>query len=210
MYLVGLELQYIAEHHENLQHIMVFFNVTGSIAGLNLEAKISSWSENEERMVVSCGSMASLPAPLPARSVVGKREIKVQHSHFELKLPTIPSASLEGSEPVQTTLFDAAALKRYSPTSFICSSCSLPLVQSTRVTEYTDLPSEHWEELVDAWMCHTDQKLHEHVVKHASKGFWPTDGQAFVGGSYIMFEGGAVVEDNLRLVEKTKVSVQSS
>jgi hypothetical protein len=202
-----LGLQYIAEHHENLGHIMVFFNVTGAIAGCNLEAEVSPLSGDDELLVVTCRSKATCPVRLPARSIPGKKEVKVQRGHFELQLRTVPPVTPEDSE--HTALFDAAALVKYSPTSFICSSCSLPLVQSARVTEYKDLPSEHWEELVDAWMCHADQKLHDQVIKYATNGFWPRDGQALVGGSYIMFENRSVMEGNLRPVDKTKVSVQA-
>lgn len=189
---------------------MVFFNVTGSLAGHNLEAEVYSGTETADRLVLTCGSRTTSPVRLPARLAPGKKEVKVQSGHFELKLPTIPSSASEYLEPAHTSLFDATALEQCAPTSFICSSCSLPLVQSTRVTEYKDLPSEHWEELVDAWMCHTDQKLHEHVVKHASNGFWPMDGQALVGGSYIVFEKGAVVEGNLVQTEKDTVSTSFS
>lgn len=205
----GLDLHYVAEHHENLQHVMVFLNITGSLAGFNLEAEILSGTDTSERLVLTCGSRTSSPVRLPARLAAGKKEVKVQSGHFELKLPTIPSSSSEYLELAHTSLFDAATLSKCAPTSFICSSCSLPLVQSGRVSEYKDLPSEHWEELVDAWMCHTDQKLHEHVMKHASNGFWPMEGQALVGGSYIVFEKGSVVEGNLVQMSKRTVSISS-
>jgi len=66
------------------------------------------------------------------------------------------------------------------------------------------LPSEHWEELVEAWMCHSDQKLHEHVVKHGKRGFWPKEGEALVGGSYILFEESVVHSNNLNASGKPK------
>jgi len=65
-------------------------------------------------------------------------------------------------------------------------------------------PSEHWQELIDAWMCHPDQKLHEHVVKHGKMGFWPQPDQALVGGSYILFEAACISKANLYVVEATK------
>jgi len=69
-------------------------------------------------------------------------------------------------------------------------------VQSAKIESYRELPSEHWEELVDAWMCHADQSLHEQVVKHG-KGFWPEPKQALVGSSYLLFEESSVVVHNL-------------
>jgi hypothetical protein len=103
-------------------------------------------------------------------------------------------------------MYDATALSKSMPTTFICSSCSLPLVQSTKVKEYKDLPSEHWQELVDAWMCHSDQKLHEEVMENAKRGFWPKEGEALVGGSYILFEDSDVAKAHIRQLEAREVS----
>ena len=102
-------------------------------------------------------------------------------------------------------LLDADQLTRDSPTSFICASCSLPLIQSSKVEKYKDLPSEHWQELVDAWMCHSDQKLHAQVAMH-SRGFWPEKGQALVGGSYILLEESCMVKNNLCPADENKAS----
>lgn len=46
-------------------------------------------------------------------------------------------------------------------------------------------------------MCHSDQKLHDQVVRHGKAGFWPAKGQAYVGGSYVLFEESVVVKQNL-------------
>lgn len=46
-------------------------------------------------------------------------------------------------------------------------------------------------------MCHSDQKLHEHVQKGSKEGFWPTTGEALVGGSYVLMSEDVVVKDNL-------------
>jgi ubiquitin-protein ligase E3 D len=132
----------------------------------------------------------------------------VQGDHYEIKLSTLSASETSPrSSPIESVpLLDATQLSRASPTSFICASCSLPLVQSSTITQYRDLPSEHWQELVDAWMCHSDQKLHEHVSR-CSQGFWPEAGQALVGGSYILFEQSAVARNNLCLSDQSKVSV---
>lgn len=182
-----------------------------------------------------------------------------QRGHWEVKLGTVSSthgvnglgrgAGEEGGD-INSPLLDAGKLTSVKPTSFICASCSLPLVQipqqqqqqqgapsahsgsprsssttpsppplftsstssassesssssasSSYLTAqpftYRDLPSEHWEELVEAWMCHSDQKLHDQVVRHGKAGFWPAKGQAYVGGSYVLFEESVVVKQNL-------------
>lgn len=200
-------MSYVAEHHENLQHIMVFFNVTGAIPGVNLEVDIQPCTDGTEQFLVLSGVEVTLPSPLPARVSPGKPRVNVQSGHFELKLPTVGTP--DPPSPSAVELYDATALSKSMPTTFLCSSCSLPLVQPTKVNEYKDLPSEHWQELVDAWMCHSDQKLHDEVMENAKRGFWPKEGEALVGGSYILFEESGVVETHIRQLEVREVSFVS-
>ncbi|ESK86387.1 hypothetical protein Moror_4980 [Moniliophthora roreri MCA 2997] len=202
------EVSYLAEHHETLQHILVFFTVTGAQAGVDIEAEVlpsftDSLSDEGDRLIIKSGPNTSLPLLLPGRVAPGKKEVKVQSGHYEIKLATLPSIS-SISLPDQRPLLDATQLSQDKPTSFICASCSLPIIQSSKVATYRDLPSEHWEELVDAWMCHSGQKLHEDVVKRTRNGFWPEPGQALVGGSYILFEESAMTHDNIHSPEAPK------
>ena len=186
---------------------MVFFSVTGTIPGVNLEVDIQSGTGDVKQFLVHSGSKTTLPSPLPARVSPGKPIVNVQSGHFELKLPTVGSLDVPFSSAVK--LYDATALSKSMPTTFICSSCSLPLVQSTKINEYKDLPSEHWQELVDAWMCHSDQKLHDKVMENAKYGFWPKEGEALVGGSYVVFEESGVVETHISQLDTREVSLIS-
>ena len=207
--LASMELQvsYVAEYHEGLRHVLAFLNVSGIPPGVNLEASIASDSNDildglESALVLRSGSVESSPLALPARTQFGPQEVRVQGLHYEVKIATLDAHPPRAEEPLP--LLDAEQLRSRAPTTFICASCSLPLVHGARITRYDDLPSEHWAELVDAWMCHTDQTLNAQVVRHA-KGFWPRSGQALVGGSYILFDKSAAVSANLRPVEKPKV-----
>ncbi|KAJ7691797.1 HECT-like ubiquitin-conjugating enzyme-binding-domain-containing protein [Mycena rosella] len=205
---VAFSVTYVAEHHENLQHILVFLTVQGATPGVDLEAEVlpaggdADSSSGGDYLVIKSGPHTSLPLCLPGRTTPGKKQIRVQGGHFEIKMPTLPTTA--PSETTSAPLLDATQLSTVSPSSFICASCSLPLVQSSKILKYKDLPSDHWEELVDAWMCHTDQKLNEHVMKHGKGGFWPEAGQALVGGSYILFEESSMVKNHLCPADETK------
>ncbi|KAH9936022.1 HECT-like ubiquitin-conjugating enzyme-binding-domain-containing protein [Amylocystis lapponica] len=198
----GLDVHYVAEYHESLQHVLVFLTASGMPAGSNLEAEVVSISERDDvdrqGLLLKSGGVVSSHLSLPARVELGKTGVKVDGHHFQIKLAADSTTPHPASH---TALLDAAQLSAHSPTSFICASCSLPLVQCARLRDYKDLPSEHWAELVDAWMCHSDQKLHEHVTKHTTEGFWPSDGHALVGGSYILLEESLVVKNNLSPVD---------
>ncbi|KAG6840736.1 hypothetical protein C0991_004754 [Blastosporella zonata] len=207
---VGFEVQYVAENHENLQHVLVFFTVTGALPGVNIEAEVlppfpENHSEGGDRLIISSGPRNSLPLLLPARILPGKQEVRVQRTHYEIKLTTVaPRPSVDTPFEDPPPLLDAAQLSAAKPSSFICASCSLIIVQATKVGEYRDLPSEHWQELVDAWMCHSDQKLHDQVMRHGKGGFWPEPGQGLVGGSYVLFEESSMAQHNLHLADEVK------
>lgn len=198
----GFGVHYVAENHENLHHILVFLNVTGVTPGAVVEAEVLASSADGERLIIKNGLHVSDPLSLPGRATPGKTEVKVQSGHYEVKLASPSSSLTTGSD--STPLLDASQLSTANPTSFICASCSLPLVQSSGIDNYRDLPSEHWEELVDAWMCHADQTLHSQVARHG-QGFWPEPGQALVGGSYILFEESSVVKIHFCPEEQSKV-----
>ncbi|KAF9450605.1 hypothetical protein P691DRAFT_810009 [Macrolepiota fuliginosa MF-IS2] len=216
------DVSYVAENYENLHHILVYFTASGATPGVDIEAEVPFPSiphDSEpgcEFLHLRSGTLSSGQLILPGYATTGKKEVKVQGGHFEVKIPTthssrksspsplLPPSSLPAaaSSPSDLTggdkaLLDASQLSTSNPTTFICASCSLPLIHSAKISDYRDLPSEHWEELVEAWMCHSDQKLHEHVVKHGKRGFWPKEGQALVGGSYILFEETAVNQNNI-------------
>lgn len=210
---VAFDIVYVAENHENLRHVLVFFTVTGLKASASVQAEIISpfpegstyGGEGGGLLVIKSGPQTSLPLLLPAHTTIGPKEVRVQSGHYDIKLMTQTSRS-SSPDNDSVALLDAAQLASINPTSFICASCSLPLIQSSRVNTWRDLPSEHWEELVEAWMCHGDQKLHDHVQRHSKGGFWPADGLALVGGSYILFDESAMHTNNLHVLSNSRVS----
>ena len=197
----------MAEYHENLQHVLVFLTVSGLKAGHDLDAEVLPNEGNKpSRLILKCHTTSSLPLDLPTQVMSGPAVVSVVGGqHFQIKLASTSTIrSLESpplSGPQSPNLLDAGHFQSIKPTTFICSSCSLPLVRASRLHRYRDLPSEHWAELVDAWMCHSDQKLHEHVQKGSKEGFWPGEGEALVGGSYVLIRENAIVKDNFCDVE---------
>ncbi|PPQ84909.1 hypothetical protein CVT25_004577 [Psilocybe cyanescens] len=218
----GFDVVYVAENHENLNHTLVFVAITGGKTGAEVQAEVlppflGHTSEGSDHLVVKSGPHSSFPLMLPAHTTPGPKDVRVQSGHYEIKLMNqLPSSSSSSSSSPSPTapehmddtpppLLDATQLGSINPTSFLCASCSLPLIQASRVTQYRDLPSEHWEELVEAWMCHGDQKLNEQVAKQGRRGFWPVKGQGLVGGSYILFEEDAMIENNLHLTKEARL-----
>ncbi|PSR99308.1 hypothetical protein PHLCEN_2v4167 [Hermanssonia centrifuga] len=211
----GLDVSYVAEFHENLYHVLVFVSVTGLQPGHDLEAEVLSpddSSNGRERLLLKCGGSTSIPLSLPTKVHTGKVDVSVIGGrHYQIKLPAAVTPQYGGKsispvDPAITELLDATYFQTIQPTSFVCSSCSLPLVQASKLNEYRDLPSEHWAELVDAWMCHSDQALHEHVQKGSKDGFWPNEGELLVGGSYVLLREDTMVKANFCDIESTNKS----
>ncbi|TFK48970.1 hypothetical protein OE88DRAFT_1663265 [Heliocybe sulcata] len=198
-----LAIDFVAEHHENLQHVLVFFTAGDVMPGTHLEAEVLPCAsyDDGERLIIISDEGVSPPLALPVRVVTGKKEVRSHGNHFEVKLPTYPRSAGAMSDLESEPLMDARQLLSSNPTSFVCASCSLPLIQATRINDYRDLPSEYWAELVEAWMCHADQKVHDNVAVHG-RGIWPKAGQGLVGGSYILFDESNVLTVNLRISEK--------
>lgn len=98
-------------------------------------------------------------------------------------------------------------LRNALPTSFACAQCHATLVDSSSVNKYNALPSEHWAELLDAWMCHQDQTLSDDLIAKG-KGIKPRAGEGLVGSAYVVFESG--ITRNWTTPEKSEVSPSPS
>ncbi|GAA6020961.1 hypothetical protein JCM11491_001565 [Sporobolomyces phaffii] len=184
------QFDWITEESRNLGSLVVTFwprNASGS-------------SPADEVQVVSVEPDALVVAPvrggpasrlsLPSRVIPQQATVTSSGASYEVKLVTIrPSptksrADLEVHVPLST-----AELRESMPVSFACSTCHTELVDSASVTRYNALPSEHWAELLDAWMCHPDQTLSQDLVSKG-KGIKPRADEGLVGTSYILFPRG--------------------
>jgi hypothetical protein len=86
-----LDVHYVAEHHENLNHVLVFLTVPEITPGADIKAEVIPSLVNiteGDRLVISCGLATSPELDLPVRIAPGMKDVRVQSSHFELKLAT--------------------------------------------------------------------------------------------------------------------------
>ncbi|GAA5910815.1 putative polyadenylation protein [Sporobolomyces salmoneus] len=139
---------------------------------------------------------------LPSRVIPQETIVTSSGVYHEVKLVTIPPsptksrADLEVHVPLSTT-----ELRQSMPVSFACSNCQAELVDSSQITRYNALPSEHWAELLDAWMCHPDQTLSQDLVSKG-KGIKPRIDEGLVGTSYVLFP--RTLTKNWRTPEKAQ------
>ena len=209
----------MAEYQENLRHVYVMLRLGGTDLPTDIEVEIVPTTGVPvgmgDRLLVKVGASCSPPLSLPVPVQLGKQSVRAVDESFEFRILVPNSALTNGSSSSTPTpsLMDASQLEQLKPQTFTCSSCSLPLVQSSRIGDFKDLPSEHWSELLDAWICHQDQKLSERLTSRGSNGFWPEEKQCLIGGSYLLFDDCVMVKNNLRISEeeiKVRFSLQAT
>lgn len=203
-------VSFVAEYQQNLHTVQVYLRLQDPAQGRPVEFEVLTGDDEDspltgsEVFVVRIGPSESPRLSLPVPVAPGLQDVKACGNHFEVKLAVpalaqIPAAPVsdDTSSPYQH-LLDSAQISSIQPASFVCASCSLPVIACENVTRYVDLPSEHWTELMDAWMCHAEQKLTDAFMKTAGGGFWPKDGTVLVGGSYLLVDEANVVDRTLQ------------
>ncbi|GAA5861556.1 hypothetical protein JCM3774_002625 [Rhodotorula dairenensis] len=128
-------------------------------------------------------SRISLPCPVPPQeaelaSVGDVYELRLSLAHGS---PTPERTDLEIRTPLMPD-----ELRLSMPSSFHCSVCDVELVRAVSITRYNALPSEHWAELLDAWMCHQDQALSDDLIAKG-KGIKPRADEGLVANTYLLF-----------------------
>ncbi|KAF9439021.1 hypothetical protein BGZ76_001473 [Entomortierella beljakovae] len=162
-----------------------------------------------------------LPARvMPTRTTMDSAS--AQSSILMLKLTALPNvtmssdSSLPNTNPISefpSAPLPAAQLQGLE--SLACRCCGNTLLRFSDtalngeryIQRVVDLPSEHWQELVDCWMCHEEDfsELREGDLGARRR-------QALVGGSYILIHGldvelsAIVVENDAYPVDWTKGS----
>lgn len=201
----------MAEHHETLKHVLLFiaYATPSSSNGVPTAEVLPSTSSGTygDCLFLRLAGTPSPPLALPVPVVPGPKTVLNRSGHWEIKASCFQiGAPPKESEDV--ALLPASELTSLSPSSYTCSSCFLPLVPMPPA-RYRDLPSEHWEELIEAWMCHPEgQTLAKTgmVNGDGSLGFWPTREEALVGGSYVLFDAEAVAGGNIKCIGGRDVS----
>lgn len=196
-------LDFVAEESRNLGSVVVSFWPRVATLGGGSDWEVIVIEAEAVVVAPTTGGPASR-LPLPCRVIPQVVPVTSHGAFFEVKLatfvhsPTRPRYDLEVLAPLST-----AELRDSLPTSYACAKCDEQLVDSSSVLKYNALPSEHWAELMDAWMCHQDQTLSDDLIAKG-KGIKPREGEGLVGSSYVVFHRD--ITRNWSTPEKSEVS----
>ncbi|GAA5878827.1 hypothetical protein JCM16303_007198 [Sporobolomyces ruberrimus] len=181
------QFDWITEESRNLGSLVVTFWPRDS-AATSSKDEFEIVSVEAESLVV--GPARGGPASrlsLPSRVIPQQATVTSSGVYHEVKLVTIsPSPTKSRADLEVHVPLTVAELRESMPVSFACSACHTEIVDSSSITRYNALPSEHWAELLDAWMCHPDQTLSQDLISKG-KGIKPRTDEGLVGTSYILF-----------------------
>lgn len=197
---------YLCEHQENLRsvQVMLYGGDTALATDLELEvatpgdAVVTSRSDAKIRITIA------LPTPVP----LGQRvPFTSADGHVEAKLAALPTPSSALSlNATITHALSAPNLRQLAPRSLCCTQCDHEIAEFPSDVQFKDLPSEHWAEMLEVWMCHADPAFTAHIAKQAKDGFWPNAKTVLVGGSYLLVAGTDVCKEKLVEQETSEVS----
>lgn len=108
---------------------------------------------------------ARMPCQIDAQQS-GLLPIAPTADHIPLRLRCAgdsPAPSTTGGLP--SSYLSCDHIRRVAPDHLCCAHCAAPLIKSHEAPRYQAMPSEHWEELIDSWMCHADQLLNASVTR---------------------------------------------
>ncbi|KAG0093924.1 hypothetical protein BGZ92_000039 [Podila epicladia] len=208
-------VSYYAEYHSNINAITLSLKVPPS----GLTCKITP-----DALDLIPASQTSSDQPhhvaLPSRVFPTKTTLdpsSAQSPLLTLKLAAVPSMTSPSTNSL-TTLGKSEFPPAPLPASLLqglnnlaCGCCGQPLLATQEnsnvgpIQRVVDLPSEHWQELVDCWMCHE-----EDFTELREGDLGARSGQALVGGTYLLIHAenvnlsAVVIEQDARIVDWTK------
>lgn len=200
-------IAYVAEYQENLRVVHVIVHGPGVAANPDLVLETDD-EARQARIISKRDANFAATINLPCR-VVAQQSVAPRTNELclEAKLAAQPAATISSTSinSVITHAMDANELTRSSTRMFHCQACDRPLADYGANLVAQDLPSEHWGEMMEAWMCHSDPSWTARLARMQDEGFWPKARQVLCGGSYLLVHGDSVERRNIS-VAQTKVS----
>ncbi|WVQ73743.1 hypothetical protein IAR50_003323 [Cryptococcus sp. DSM 104548] len=202
---------YVAEHQENLRSVQIILQGTGLS---NLDLTLGTASATDQVQSTTQGIATSKRDPsihfritLPVPVHTGQNVQFVQQGmSWGCKLAAVALPPAAQSLSI-THALSAPDFRRIKPSLLTCTACERPLSSlpfpypSSLEQPYKDLPSQHWAEMIDIWMCHDDPTFTGRLAGMVEEGFWPKQGGVLCGGSWVLVEEGRGRWENLRAGE---------
>ena len=210
-------LSYVAEHQENLNIVQIMLHGPNLATQTDLAIETSANPFDDSRchaLVVSRKDPAvSCAIVLPVAVHPGQSAgLITQSLHLEAKLSAIPLEEKSEHIGINTVLrhaLSAEEMRRLNPVALTCAACGQHVVDTSGISNpegWKNLPSEHWAEMIEVWMCHQDPKWTSDLAEKTKRGLWPTEQTVLLGGSYMLVHPSTVNTASLK-IDEGRVSV---
>ncbi|ODO09423.1 hypothetical protein I350_03023 [Cryptococcus amylolentus CBS 6273] len=190
-------ISYVAEHQENLRSVQIILQGSGlSNLDLTLGTAFTDQDQSTTQAIATSERDPSVnfPITLPVPVHTGQSVQVVQQGlSWECKLAAVALPPAAQSLTIAHAL-SAPDFRRIKPSLLTCTACERPLsslpspYSATLEQSYKDLPSQHWAEMIDIWMCHDDPTFTGRLAGMVEEGFWPKEGGVLCGGSWVLVE----------------------
>ncbi|KAK9760278.1 E3 ubiquitin-protein ligase E3D [Basidiobolus ranarum] len=142
-----------------------------------------------------------LPAPVNTRGV----SLTPSEHGAEIKLPLIRSKYTNNNHLLSEVQIPLNAMELKGVSTIKCGFCKHQLTKKNNLFQKTlDLPSEHWLELADCWMCHQDdyQQVQKGEISARS-------GTLLVGNTYLLVSSEDIEANTIITEERDSEKLKS-
>ena len=161
-------------HTDHNEETRIELSADGSQICIQHEGKIATI--NLPVRMTGGGTAALVLPPVPTRDITLRLTLQEKAPGF-LKF----QGGNENITPWPASSFNDASIN--------CKHCSSVCLESNRITDWRDLPSEDWADMMDFWHCHKphdESHEHDHEQASHSKGYGSSNRlQAVVGVGFV-------------------------
>lgn len=164
-----------AAHHPRIH---LYAEHLQNIRTLSIQASLATFSNTETKATLSAdGSQLSLSHEGETATIQLPITVPGGHNDATLVIPSAPSkeltfrvsleekpgSNLLGERPAGgETIVPWMSSHLSASAEISCASCRSVLIPRGTVTQWKDLPSEGWAEMMDFWHCHKPDVPHDH------------------------------------------------
>ncbi|KAF8254183.1 hypothetical protein K440DRAFT_592051 [Wilcoxina mikolae CBS 423.85] len=182
-----LEFTFYAELLPNIQSINLLISLsspTTAFTRTTIDPGSSSATLHHN------GESASLILPAPVNPGLWQLVLKPTPGELNLsgRLPLVSSLPITYITRGNNAPWSATDLSSSTPISFDCRSCSAVLIPIGQITQWKNLPSANWVEMMDFWHCHKPMDNTKEKTQGSSQ-------------KRSLFEKGLVVDQGIGFVE---------
>ncbi|KAF2480401.1 ubiquitin-conjugating enzyme E2-binding protein [Neohortaea acidophila] len=157
-----------------------------NIRTLSIQAYLSTPSNDTTKVSID-GSSSILTLTHDGESASVHLPVTLHNASAVLPIPKNPAKELHFRVPVEGvgSQVNGNASHSLEDANFVpwtgdvltdeteirCQCCASVIIPRGRVTQWKDLPSDGWAEMMDFWHCHKPDEPHSHDHAHSSKGY---------------------------------------